>query len=338
MAGVKTILLTGLLAALSATSAEPSASADGVELLQDPGFRCGFVLLRPEPGRKVPCGTVVGVETGEPAWQVAQWSARRPFDATTTVVRGEGGMVRLANEGRALAFGGAEGFLSLAVNASAEYGDRPRARGEPWIHLLVEQQVASLPRLASLASLRLHVEARRIRAVLARETGHDPRLHAAQFQIFLSVQNREKGSPGFGDYLWFGIPIYDNRHRVHRTYAAPDSGTGKFIYTAASEPFTRGSTHDDGWVVFDGELLPLIREGLATARARGFLKESADESLFRIAALNMGWEVPGTFDVELEIRRLSLRAIPTSGPSPPAALQASDGDYGCTMIECVRIR
>ena len=312
---MRTVLVMGLLAAMS-TAAEPPAPADGIELLQDPAFRRGFTLLRPEPGRKVPCGIVAGPETGKPAWQVAQWSARHPFDAATAVVRGDGDTIRLANGGRALAFGGADGVLSLAVRASAEYGDRPRARGEPWVHLLVEQPVESLPRLSGLASLHLHLEARRALAGLARAAGHDPRIHAAQFQVFLSVQNREKGAPGFGDYHWFGIPVYDNRHRVHQTYAAPDSGTGKFIYTAASGHFTRGSTHDDGWVTFDGELLPLIREGLATARARGFLKASADESLFRVAAINMGWEVPGTFDVEMEIRRLALRATPRRDAGP----------------------
>ncbi len=308
--------LIGILMTFRVTAADAPVVPATAELLRDPSFRQGFVLLRPEPGRKVECGVVPGPAGGAPVWHLAQWSSRHPFDTSTAVVRAEGGAVRLANAARAVAFGGEDGILSLAVHASAEYGDRPRAKGEPWVHLLVEQPIAALPRLGGLASLRLHVEARRVRALLVREAGYDPRVHAAQFQIFLSVQNREKGSPGFGDYLWFGIPVYDNRHRTHRTYAAPDSGTGKFIYTAASENFTRDSTHDDGWVTFDGELLPLIREGLSTARARGFLKESADESLFRIAALNMGWEVPGTFDVDMEIRRFSLRATPRRDAAP----------------------
>ena len=313
---MRPVCLVGILMAIRAATADTPAVPGTAELLRDPSFRHGFVLLRPEPGRKVECGTVRGPGAGEPAWHLAQWSSRHSFVATTAVSRADGGAVRVANAGRELGFGGDDGILSLAVHASAEYGDRARARGEPWVHLLVEQPVATLPRLAGLASLRLHVEARRGRADLVREAGYDPRHHAAQFQIFLSIQNRERGSPGFGDYLWFGIPIYDNRTRTHRTYAAPDTGTGKFIYTAASEHFTRGSTHDDGWVTFDGELLPLIREGLAAARAKGFLKESADEALFRVAALNMGWEVPGTFDVAMQVRRLSLAATPRRDAAP----------------------
>jgi hypothetical protein len=291
-----------------AAAADPAA-APGTELLRDSSFRHGFVLLRPEPGRKVECGTVRGPDGADPVWQLAQWSSRHPFDGSTTVARGDGGTLRLVTPARAVSFGGGDGILTLAVNAAAEYGGRPRAEGEPWAHLLVEQPVATQPRLDRLAALRLHLEARRVRAERTRGDGFDPRIHAAQFLIFLTVQNLEKGQPGFGDYLWFGVPVFDTRHRMSQTYAAPDSaGSGKFIYTPGSERFTSGSTHDEGWVTFDADLLPLIREGLAAARDRGFLKGLDDDGLFRIAALNMGWEVPGTFDVEMQIRRLSLTA------------------------------
>ena len=291
------------------TAADPPAAKGSTELLRDPSFKNGFVLQRPEPGRQVKCGIVRGKSGGEPVWQLAQWSSRHPFDQNTPVAPSAGGGFRLANPARSVSFGGDDGILTLAVNTAAEYGDHPRAGNEPWVHLLVEQPVATPPRLGDLTALRLHLEARRIRARLALEAGYDPGIHAAQFQLFLSVQNLEKDSPGFGNYLWFGIPIYDNRHRMIPDYAAPDfGGTGKFIYTPGTKHFTTGSTHDEGWVTFDAELLPLIREGLAAARAKGFLKDSDDESMFRIAALNLGWEMPGTFDVELQLRSLSLVA------------------------------
>jgi hypothetical protein len=298
-------------AALSTQSVAESPTANvSTELLRDPRFQAGFGLLRPEPGRKVACGNVRGKAAGEPAWQLAQWSSRHPFDQATPVALVAAGGFRFSNSARSVSFGGNDGILALAVNAAAEYGDRPRAKSEPWVHLLVEQPIASTPRLVDLSELRLHLEARRVKVKLASDVGHDPAIHAAQFQLFLSIQNLEKGSPGFGNYLWFGIPIYDNRHRFHPTYAAPDfGGTGKFIYTAATKHFTTGSTHDDNWVTFDADLLPLIREGLTTAHARGFLKDSPNEGSFRVAALNMGWEVPGTFDVDLQVRHLGLNAI-----------------------------
>jgi hypothetical protein len=252
---------------------------------------------------------VRGPGRGEPVWELAQWSSRHPFDAGTPVLRGEDGAVRLTNAARSVSFGGDDGCLALAVNAGAEYGDRPRAAGEPWVHLLVEQKVEGLPRLGDLAALRFRVEARRLRTVLARPDGLNPRIHAAQFQVFLTVQNREKGSPGFGNYLWFGVPVYDNRWRMRPVHAARElAGAGKFIYLPSSDRFTRGSTHNAGWVTFDADVLPLIREGLSAARAKGFLTEQASDDGLRIAGLNLGWELPGSYDVEMQVRGLSLVA------------------------------
>jgi len=301
------VLAMACLVSLAAAAEEPVAPPSA-ELLRDASFRDGFVLLRPQPGREVVCGTVRRPDHGAPVWQLAQWSSRFAFDATTVATPCAGGNLRISTPARSVTFGDG-GILTLAMNAGIEYGGHPRAAADPWVHLLVQQPVATLPRLGDLSALRLHVEARRVRARLVLGDGYDPQIHAAQFLIYITVQNLEKDSPGYGSFLWFGVPVFDNRNRKSETYAAPDfGGTGKFIYTPGSTNFTSGSTHDDGWVRFDADLLPLMREGLAAARARGFLKGLEGDAQFRVAALNMGWEVPGSFDVEMHVRGLSLTA------------------------------
>ena len=121
-------------------------------------------------------------------------------------------------------------------------------------------------------------------------------------------QNLNRQSPGYGRYLWFGIPIYDDRSRVPAAFKAQDfGGTSMFIFTPAGDVYTSQSAHDREWVTIDKDLLPLIREGLETAWKRGFLKESQSWADYRIAGMNLGWELPGTFDVELQIRNLSLK-------------------------------
>jgi len=50
-----------------------------------------------------------------------------------------------------------------------------------------------------------------------------------------------------------------------------------------------------------------MREALETAWAKGFLSGSKQLGDYAIGGMNMGWELPGTFDVELEIRNLSLK-------------------------------
>jgi hypothetical protein len=205
-----------------------------------------------------------------------------------------------------------EADLSLAANASVEYGKRARKPGEPWVHLLVEQSFAEAPSLASLASARLRLKARLLRSKLCRTDDYSPSLHAAQFQMFLTLQNRNRQSSGFGQLVWFGIPLYDDRSRFPKEHKAQDTGgTAMFIFTLGGEVFTDRSAHDQEWISVDKELRPLFIEALGTAWQRGFLRESRDLADYRITTTNIGWELPGIFDVEMQLRDLSLEIRPS---------------------------
>jgi hypothetical protein len=287
-----------------------AAEAPGIPLIRDPDFQRGFLLLRPEPGKRVECGMVRGPGREPSVWSLAQWSSRFPFDGSTPVGQAPGSARVLSNPARRVVFGGEDRILSLAVNTGIEYGERLREKGEPWVHLLVSQPLRPQPRLGDLSALRFGLNARLVRSVELQED-QDPRIHAAQCLLFISVQNLEKGHRGFGDFLWFGVPIYDNRTRDFRTYAAPDfAGSNKFIYTPAPHPPARPNIHDGDWAVFDLDLLPRMLEGLAVARSRGYLGDLEDHGAYRVAAINVGWEVPGTYDVEIQLRGLRLLADP----------------------------
>ncbi len=292
------------------------------ELIRDPDFRRGFTVLQPEPGKRVPYGLLRGHEsTAEPVWDLVQWSSQHRLTIAAPEALADGSL-RYSNVAKTVTLGAAgseRGNLGLAVRASAEYGSRARKSGEPWVHLLVEQNIANPPALADLSAARLHVEARLMASEKRPMPDYSPGLHAAQFQIFFSVQNLNRQSPGYGKYLWFGIPIYDNRHRVVPSHKAQDTGgTSMFIYTPSGDVFSAMSAHDREWITIDKDLLPLMREGLEYAWRRNFLQDSQALADYRIAGMNIGWEVPGTFDVDLEIRRLSLRAsCVNSSPHSP---------------------
>ncbi|MFA7004132.1 MAG: hypothetical protein WC429_08860 [Verrucomicrobiia bacterium] len=187
------------------------------ELIRNPRFQGGFTLLDPAPGKKVRRGTLVPHDAGaKPAWEMAQWSSKHPLTEGAPQQLTGGGL-RWANEAKAITLGpvtNASSDLALAVNASAEYGSRARRKGEPWVHLLVEQPFNDPPVLAGLVEARLHAEARLLRSKCVRTDDYTPGLHAAQFQIFFTLQNLNRQSGGYGRYLWFGVPIYDDRRRV----------------------------------------------------------------------------------------------------------------------------
>ncbi|MBI5820068.1 MAG: family 10 glycosylhydrolase [Verrucomicrobia bacterium] len=284
------------------------------ELIRDSRFQRGFTLLDPTPGRKIHRGALIPHDAaGKPVWEMAQWSSKYPL-AGGAPQRLDGGGLRWANEAKAVTLGpvsNASADLTLAVNASAEYGTRARRQGEPWVHLLVDQPFNDPPALAGLLEARLHAEGRLLRSTCVRTDDYTPGLHAAQFQIFFTVQNLNRQSKGYGRYLWFGVPIYDDRRRVPNAHKSQDTGgTGMFIFTPGGKTFTGQSAHDGAWITIDCDLLPLMREALETAWQRGFLIESKDLADYRISGMNIGWEVPGIFDVEMQIRNLSLKVCP----------------------------
>jgi hypothetical protein len=311
--------VTLLITAWSGYAAEEATDR---ELIRDPDFRRGFSVLQPAPGKRVRDGMIHGSETAaEPVWDLVQWSSKHPLAIAAPEKLADGSLC-YSNVAKTVTLGVAgsdRGDLGMAVRAGVEYGSLARKSGEPWVHLLVEQNIDLPPSLADLSAARLHVEAKLTASEKQPMPDYSPGLHAAQFQIFFSVQNLNRQSAGFGKYLWFGIPIYDDRHRVVPAHKARDTGgTNMFIYTPAGDVFSPKSTHDQKWITIDTDLLPLMREGLEAAWRDNFLKESQALADYRIAAMNIGWEVPGTFDVDLAIRRLSLRAYYTSSEASPA--------------------
>ena len=285
------------------------------ELIRDSHFQRGFILLEPQPGKRVPYGNIQGLppeDQSEPAWDLMQWSSKHRLSLADVKERSEA-TLHLANAAKKIVIGKARtanADLTLGANSSAEYGNRARRDGEPWVHLLVEQTINNPPSLTELSTARLHVEARLKTSRRVDTPDYSPGLHAAQFQIFFSVQNLNRQSTGYGRYLWFGIPLYDDRHRIIPAFYAQDTGgTSMFIYTPSGDVFAPQSTHDKTWVTIDCDLLPWMKQGLETAWQRGFLSESRDMGDYRIASLNMGWELPGIFQVEMQVRNLSMKTI-----------------------------
>jgi hypothetical protein len=207
--------------------------------------------------------------------------------------------------------------LTLEVRGSTEYGTRARKHGESWPHLLVEQDALRLFALDDVDAVRLRV---RLRLLYSRNempaNEYDPGLHAAQFQMFFIVKNIRPGSVDQGNYYWFGVPFYDNRHDIPPAYMAADAGkadaTGKFIYTIAGETLGKTSLKTGHWVTLDKDLLPQICQGLQEAAKRGYLKDS-DRHDYAVANMNLGWEIPGTFDAAVQVQDFDVSAIVKAG-------------------------
>jgi len=305
--------LVGSMHAAEGRDAADNTSSEVVELIRDRCFRQGFKVYDPKPGAIVVRRVLQwGKADEQPVWGLAQWSSRHTLEDVSPEVL-PSGSVRIADAAKTVVVGqpgSAEADLVMGVDSRQEWGERHRRKGEPWPHLLVEQRFSNLcPPLVELNELRFRVEARLNRAKRFETPQYNPSYHAAQFLIFFTVQNRNRDSAGYGDFVWLGVPIYDDRDRTGKTIIPGDS-LGKLIYTPARSSYTNTPVSTGVWIVFEADLLPLASEALDEAWARGFVKDSRDLSDYRLGGINMGWELTGINNVEMQVRNISLKAVP----------------------------
>ncbi|TJZ59994.1 hypothetical protein FAZ15_13995 [Sphingobacterium olei] len=253
-----------------------------------------------------------GPGSGSPIWGMAEWGTRYFLTESDRVE--DAHSVSYVNAGKTISFKKAPhaGNIAMQVTTSSEYV-RPRREGEDWPHLLIEQSFPDQPFVKDLKGLILHFRGKLTKAEMKMaQQDFNPGLHAAQFQLFITVQNMNPNSAYYGDFLWFGIPFYDNRNAQIPVYAAKDIGkddaSGKFIYSAGTTDFMKGTFHGGNEVTIEKDIYPLIVNALKMAKQRGYLTGSFDGD-FRITGMNLGWELPGTFDVGFEINDFDISKV-----------------------------
>lgn len=291
-------------------------SAQAVSILEDPGFQGGFRLSAVRSSAQpVEVGRVLALnDTAEPKWRLCQWGTKFSLEQAVEE-RTVAGARRLANAAKeAIVYpGGLEGGgLRLAVNGGVEYGDQPRVQGQPWVHLLIEQNLNKV-RLSGMKSLEFSLEFRVEACKPATDKPMDPGLHTAHVTAFWTIHNANPASADFNDMIWFGVPLFDARYPVPPGHQAVDAGqadaSGKFICTIEGSRFYSAPVAVGTWTPLRCDLVPLIAEALNASRTKGFLTNTKTEDLV-LTSFNLGWEVPGTYDCVLHARHLALEAIP----------------------------
>lgn len=340
---MKTRLLVCLCALLAgcASRTDPNGPDAPRELLSDPSFSDWFQIR----GLGLPTddGKVKGVfrtsgKVGEPVWTIAQWASKHSLadpSVTRQITLGES-LFAITNLSKRVTVDTARGEVELALFASSCY-DQPRKRGESWPHLLVSTLLADTrypTRICHVTDLkRLDVSfSCRLDSFADREPEADPDLHAAQFQLFIYVQNLKQGDDGFGDMMWFGIPIFDNRYPVKDESCQRDGGkagaSDKFIFSMPSRACLRGGEgfvrkgrllagEHARWVDFRVDVAPWMVYAYKLARKKGFFPSTDLQDLY-VSGLNVGWEMPGAYDASMRLRGLSIVATPNEPAAPLA--------------------
>lgn len=301
-------------------------------LYQDLNFKKGFKISKAfydsgePPHYEEKINLYEKYEQEPPIWTIAQWSSN--FDIMIdgyNLNRSNDGLVNEIVSNGKLVYGeevpakrvqvdSRDGSIYLESNCQVEY-TQPRVSSDPWVHLLLEQSFGNngneLVFIKDLKSL--YVEANytieKFEDIMG-ETAN-PNVHAAQLVWFITIQNRNINSSGYGRYIWFGIPLWDNRSVGKQTavYSAHDKGTDTLIYSMASSDYLKYN----GGVIPDinekakakVDILNIVTNAFNNAKDKGYLANTNFEDL-AIGGTNFGFEMPGTYNIGVKIDDLGV--------------------------------
>ncbi len=321
--------VNGIAAVPAAEESAEIGVVDGIyELFADTKFENGFVVKNMGGDEKNdPTVGYLNYGNGSliPQWTLAQWETKYDFRdlvSDTLFMELDDGVYRYDSIDKVFTIDTNTGTLGMELNASEVYDD-PRQYGEGWPHLLIEGSTrnAEAPFASELKNanhLRLTLSARLTKFVDGMNGQADNSLHAGSFYIYLYIKGVNEA--GQSEMTWFGLTIFDNRVSFTSESGMQDGGkadaSGLFIYQVPSRAFTAQNFLKDGqiyaaedaqWMNIDIDLLPYVERALVLAQENGFMKGVTMDTV-SVQGMNMGWEMPGTFDGKMEVTNLSLRS------------------------------
>ncbi|MCC6682385.1 MAG: hypothetical protein IT445_15905 [Phycisphaeraceae bacterium] len=310
--------LIGQVFAIVACSFAAPAPGD-VQLIPDPSFQRGVQVKKPAGGEVQGALIFPGATRAPLLWSLAQWNSKTTLaDADRQPLDDD--MYQWADPMKHVILGPtavADYKLELAVNGDHEYGGVYRKTGQPWAHLLVEQNIAApggewakrVPWLSEVRALKFHLNAKLVHDDPNIKPGFDRRIHGSQFNIYFTIQKLDPGDAHFGDYYWFGIHLFDTRHDIPPDYVHGDAGTGKLIYSVGAGAFNIPDLRDHQWHTLDGDLLSHVIAGLKEAFRRDFLDSDIRNPLIRSICAMSHWLCTFDRDVgEFRTQRAGLQA------------------------------
>jgi len=297
-----------------------------ISLILDSNYENGFAVkgLGGDQGTTATVGTFNYLNvSGRPFWSLAQWTSKYDFmDQSVTTFKELGeGIFRYINPTKEFTVDTKNAILTFGGIASNCY-DSPRASGsDSWFHILIESTFSMSgnnpdTNVSELKAVKIKLSSKLTKFEDKMDGQADPGLHAAQFLMYLNIQNQDVNDPGYGEMIWLGLPIFDNRYEWLDTSAMYDNGTGAMMYGIGNKKLYMDGANffDEGaivagetspWIQIDVDVLNDIKIAYEIARYRGYFKDTDFEELY-ISGMNIGWEIPGVYDAEMQVKDLSV--------------------------------
>lgn len=301
-----------------------------VQIVNDNHFTKGFNVKGQQDG----IGTVFGKLTlddpdSDPAWSIGQWycgyyrsAVEKPkrnedynpdYNILNATKKQNGDLHIWQDASKTLRVNPVAGSVYARLEGTKEY-TAPKTKDGPWPHLLMEYGVQSGVRISELYSLTLNFDYTLMSFKGDMGAATDTDIHCAQFPFYCVIQNRNPESEGFGQYVWFGACMFDNRQDYTMTFASADLGsddkhaTGAFIYQVGQRAYLKAPVTVGEKIEIKWDMLPFMKTAYQTARERGFLDKTEFEDLYATSG-NFGWEITGTYDAAIQIDKFEIMAV-----------------------------
>lgn len=262
-------------------------------------------------------------------WTIAQWSSQYDLmkEGGMNLTSDESGLVHtITSQGKTVngVFVPAKqvicdsktGGITLTANASVEY-EKARISSDPWVHLLFEQGTFKLDgsyvNLSSSKSIVMEADYEVTKCEDMMNGEANANVHAAQLVWYVTLQNLNKSSKGYGKYIWFGLNLFDNRSAGQTTtlYSQYDVGTSTGIYSPSSSLYLDSN---NGRIPAIGkrvkakiDLLSITQKAYEEGKKKGYFDDTEYEDLC-LGGMNFGYELPGTYDISSKFYAINIFA------------------------------
>jgi len=246
--------------------------------------------------------------TGQTAqWWITQWNSRN--DIYGTPGQRVGSEYQYSNDYKTVSRSD-DGVFTLRENAGYDYLAPRTTSSQPWIHLYLEQRYSNFLNVGKYNRANLKFDFKIPLCVNATNpmTAYDPNIHASIAVIYFLIQDINPNSPGYRDFINYGIPLFDDRLAVPQKYTMidatdPNSASYKLIYTTDGNLLYDSATADGNWHSVNTDVMPYIREAYAIARNSNCMQNSKLEDL-GLSQICLGFENAGMFNAEMKIKNL----------------------------------
>ncbi len=287
---------------------EPPAINE-LQAIADADFSYGFRLLGTDSATDgTGAKSIVKFGRQTPVWSMAQWYTRYDFNLVKPVITTQ--KMTIDDQSKHIELDRTNGKLTLALDATKEYDESASSRVF-WPHLLIEQSFSEevkSHKLSEFESLTASVDFSITKANKgAIETKPASETLPAQFLQFYYINDFKNDA-----FLWFGLAFFDTRYeKTTLAYSQDFAGgnAGNFIYSLGAETlmnnenFVLGKEYE-----IELDILPYISQALDKAKESGFMPNTHLSDCI-ISGVNIGWELPGAWDVSATLGNISLQGI-----------------------------